>query len=53
LEDTEEIDPQYQTTVTIYGREFQKYALDNNIHWAPIDEVRNGPERKHSQHLLL
>ena len=38
-EGTTDVDPRYLHTVTIHGREFQKYAVDNSVQFSPIDEV--------------
>jgi hypothetical protein len=37
--DTVEVDPEMDATVTIHGRDFQKYAIENDIQYMPVDEV--------------
>jgi hypothetical protein len=36
---TEDMDPIYLETVTHHNRQFQQYAIDNRIYFAPADEV--------------
>lgn len=36
---TEELSSNLLDIVTYHGRDFQQYALDNEISFAPIDEV--------------
>jgi hypothetical protein len=36
---TVEVDSQYKDTLTIHGREFQKYSIDHSIHFMPVDEA--------------
>jgi hypothetical protein len=38
-EDTAAVDGQYLQIITIHGRDFQKYSIDNSIHLVPVDEV--------------
>ena len=33
---------QYEETVVVHDREFQKFSIDHSIHLVPVDEVRNG-----------
>ena len=42
--DTTEVDLQYLETVTIHDRDFQKYSVDNSIHFVPVDEVSEHPQ---------
>ncbi|KAJ5444601.1 uncharacterized protein N7458_008473, partial [Penicillium daleae] len=35
---TVELDRQFLDTVTVHGREYQKYSIDNRIYFGPIDE---------------
>lgn len=37
---TTELDREYLDTVTVEGREYQKYSLDHRTYFEPIDEVR-------------
>ena len=37
--ETHAVPAEYQETVTIHDREFQKYSIDNSIHLVPIDDV--------------
>lgn len=39
-EETLAVPSLYRRTVTIHGREFQQYSVENSIHLVPIDEVR-------------
>ena len=36
---TIELDSKYERTLTIYGREFQKYSVEHSIYLVPVDEV--------------
>lgn len=38
---TVEVDPRYLETVTYHNREFQEFAIENRIYFAPIDEVKS------------
>ncbi|KAF5863161.1 hypothetical protein ETB97_010506 [Aspergillus alliaceus] len=38
---TEALDDEYLDTVTIQGREFQKFSIDHQIFFEPVDEVRS------------
>ncbi|OOF99665.1 hypothetical protein ASPCADRAFT_1335 [Aspergillus carbonarius ITEM 5010] len=35
---TEELDERYRHTITIHGREYQKYSIENGISFQPIDD---------------
>lgn len=37
--DTAPVDSQFLRTVTIHGRVYQKYSVDNVVHFEPVDEV--------------
>lgn len=37
--ETTALDNKYLETITIHDREYQKYAVEQNIHLMPIDEV--------------
>jgi hypothetical protein len=39
LAGTDDMDPVYLETVTYHNRQFQQYAIDNRIYFAPADEV--------------
>ena len=39
LAETSELDPAFDETRSYCHREYQSYALDNNIYFAPVDEV--------------
>lgn len=36
---TDDMDPVYLETVTHHNRQFQQYAINNRIYFAPADEV--------------
>jgi hypothetical protein len=36
---TIELDREYLDTVTVQGREFQKYSIDHRTYFGPVDEV--------------
>jgi hypothetical protein len=36
---TDDMDPVYLETVTHHNRQFQQYAIENRIYFAPADEV--------------
>jgi hypothetical protein len=38
---TEELDGEYLRTISVQGREYQKYSIDNRISFEPVDDVRN------------
>jgi hypothetical protein len=35
------VDPRYLETVTYHNRQFQEFAIENRIYFAPVDEVNN------------
>ncbi|KAJ5215428.1 uncharacterized protein N7498_001835 [Penicillium cinerascens] len=35
---TEELDREFLDTITVQGREYQKYSIDNRIYFGPIDD---------------
>ncbi|RAK99202.1 class I SAM-dependent methyltransferase [Aspergillus ibericus CBS 121593] len=35
---TEELDEKYRHTISIHGREYQKYSIDNEISFQPVDD---------------
>lgn len=37
---TVELDREFLDTVTVHGREYQKYSINNRIYFDPVDEVR-------------
>lgn len=37
---TTELDREYLDTVTVQGREYQKYSIDHHTYFGPVDEVR-------------
>lgn len=39
LAGTDDMDPVYLEIVTHHNRQFQQYAIDNRIYFAPADEV--------------
>lgn len=43
-EATVPVDGVYLQTVTYHNREYQQYAIDNDMYHAPIDEVGISPE---------
>lgn len=36
---TAPLDDSFKRTVTIYGREYQQYSIENDVYFSPIDEV--------------
>ncbi|KAL5336185.1 S-adenosyl-L-methionine-dependent methyltransferase [Aspergillus crustosus] len=48
---TEELDEEYVRTISVQGREFQKYSIDNGISFEPIDD--DEAERLDLQHRIL
>ena len=36
---TIELDSEYERTLSIFGREFQKYSVEHSIYFVPVDEV--------------
>ena len=34
------MESQYLQTVTVHGREYQKFSIDYAIHLVPVDDVR-------------
>ena len=37
---TTDIDPQYLHTVSIHGREYQRFSIEHSIYFSPVDDVR-------------
>jgi hypothetical protein len=37
------LDENLKQTVTIHGRDYQRYSLQNNVYFSPIDEVLTEP----------
>ena len=37
--ETIELDREYLDTVTVQGREYQKYSIDHRTYFGPVDEV--------------
>lgn len=37
---TIELDRGYLNTITVQGREYQKYSIDHRTYFGPVDEVR-------------
>ncbi|KAL2217874.1 S-adenosyl-L-methionine-dependent methyltransferase [Thermoascus aurantiacus ATCC 26904] len=48
---TEELDSSYLETVTVHGREFQRYSIDHRIYFAPVDD--DEAERLELQHQIF
>ncbi|KAL4807051.1 hypothetical protein BDV18DRAFT_159272 [Aspergillus unguis] len=48
---TEDLDDEYLHTVSIHGREYQKYSIDNQVSFEPVDE--DEAERLDFQHRIL
>ncbi|KAL8830547.1 MAG: hypothetical protein Q9191_001370 [Dirinaria sp. TL-2023a] len=48
---TTAVPAQYLETITVHGREYQKYSIDNSIHFVPVDEEE--ADRLESQHHML
>lgn len=38
-DDSSFLDPKYQEVIVKYGRVFQRYAIDEEIYYVPIDPV--------------
>ncbi|KAL4996941.1 hypothetical protein BDV10DRAFT_99018 [Aspergillus recurvatus] len=38
---TEELNDEYLRVISIQGREYQQYSIDNKISFEPVDEVRS------------
>ncbi|KKK13755.1 hypothetical protein ARAM_001665, partial [Aspergillus rambellii] len=48
---TEELDDKYLTTITVQDREYQKYSIDNQISFEPVDD--DEAERLELQHRIF
>ncbi|KAL3488999.1 S-adenosyl-L-methionine-dependent methyltransferase [Aspergillus germanicus] len=48
---TEELDDEYLRTVSVHGREYQQYSIDNQISFEPVDE--DEAERLELQHRIF
>ncbi|KAA6414463.1 MAG: S-adenosyl-L-methionine-dependent methyltransferase [Lasallia pustulata] len=51
LAGTTSVGSQYLSTVTIHGRDFQEFSVDNSINFVPVDEEE--ADRLQSQHRVL
>lgn len=39
---TVELDREFLDTITVQGREYQKYSIEHRTYFGPIDDVRRG-----------
>ena len=47
-DDTTAVDPVYWETVTIHDRDFQKFSIDNSVHFVPVDEASETSRKEFS-----
>ena len=50
---TTAVDRQYLETVTVHGREYQKYSVEHSIHLVPVDEVQSTLAERRSRRSKL
>lgn len=49
---TIELDSEFLETITVQGREYQRFSIDNHVYFGPIDDVRRNKDEASSNLVL-